>query len=189
MTSVPLLIIGLLLFLIPHLLRELGLRDRLIEALPSEGAYKGAFSLAALLGLGLIILGKGQASFSMLWQPFFEWRVLSHVLMLPAFILLAAGNMPSSHLGATVRNPMVLGVVLWGTAHLWANGDLASVLLFGSFTVWGVVKFTSLARNYELPAKSPRIFWDIIAVVVGLILYGLITIFHGQLFGVGLSLA
>jgi uncharacterized membrane protein len=186
---VPLLIIGLLLFLLPHLLRQLGLRDRLIETLPSEAAYKGAFSLAAFLGLGLIILGKGQASFSMVWQPFFEWRVLSHVLMLPAFILLAAGNMPSSHLGATVRNPMVLGVVLWGTAHLWANGDLASVLLFGSFTVWGLVKFTSLARNYELPAKPPRIIWDIIAVVVGLILYGLITIFHGQLFGVGLSLA
>ena len=185
----PLLIIGLLLFLLPHLLRELGLRDRLIETLQSEAAYKGALSLAALLGLGLIILGKGQASFSMVWQPFFEWRVLSHVLMLPAFILLAAGNMPPSHLGASVRNPMVLGVVLWGMAHLWANGDLASVLLFGSFTVWGVVKFTSLARNYELPAKSPRIFWDIIAVVVGLILYGLITIFHGQVFGVGLSLA
>ena len=108
----PLLIIGLLLFLLPHLLRELGLRDRLIETLLSEAAYKGAFSLAALLGLGLIILGKGQASFSMVWQPFFEWRGLSHVLMLPAFILLAAGNMPSSHLGATVRNPMVLGVVL-----------------------------------------------------------------------------
>lgn len=185
----PLLIIGLLLFLIPHLLRELGLRDRLIDALTSEGAYKGAYSLAALLGLGFIILGKGQATFSMVWQPLFEWRVLSHVLMLPAFILLAAGNIPPSHLGATVRNPMVLGVVLWGSAHLWANGDLASMLLFGSFTAWGVVKFASLARSYEPPAKSPGIIWDIIAVVVGLILYGLITIFHGQLFGVGLSLA
>lgn len=184
-----LLIIGILLFLIPHLLQELGLRDRLIGALPSEGAYKGAYSLAALLGLGLIILGKGQAAFSMVWQPLFEWRVLSHVLMLPAFILLVAGNMPPSHLGATLRNPMVLGVVLWGIAHLWANGDLASMLLFGSFTVWGVVKFASLARRYEPPAKSPSIIWDIIAVVAGLILYGLITVFHGQLFGVGLSLA
>lgn len=187
--SVPLLLIGLLLFLAPHLLREVGLRDKLIDSMPSEGVYKGVYSLAALLGLGLIIVGKGQASFSMLWQPLFEWRVLSHVLMLPAFILFAAGNMPPSHLSATVRNPMVLSVVLWGAAHLWANGDLASVMMFGSFTVWGLVKLVSLARRYEPAVKPPSIIWDIIAVVVGLALYGLITIFHGQLFGVGLSLA
>ena len=124
----------------------------------------------------------------MVWQPFFEWRTFSHVLMLPAFVLVAAGNMPPSHLGAAVRNPMLLGVVLWGCAHLWANGDLASMILFGSFTLWALVKFVSLGRHYT-PAKPPSLIWDGIAIVVGLILYGLISVYHGQLFGVGLSIA
>ena len=188
-TPVPILIVGLLLFFAPHLLREFGVRDRVIATLPSENAYKGAYSLVALLGLGLIIWGKAQAPFAMVWQPLFEWRVLSHVLMLPAFILLAAGNMPASHLRSSIRNPMLLGVIFWGLAHLWANGDFASMLLFGSFSLWGLVKFVSLWRNYVPPQKPPSVIWDVVAIVAGRVLYGVITVFHGQLFGVGLSLA
>ena len=90
----PLLVIGLLLFCIPHLLRETGLRDRVIVKLPSEAAYKGTFSLATAFGLGLIVLAK-PATFFMVWQPPFEWRVVSHFLMLPGIILVTAGNILS----------------------------------------------------------------------------------------------
>ena len=79
----PLLVIGLLLFFIPHLLRETGLRDHVLGKLPSAAAYKGAFSLAAAIGICLIVLGKSQATFFTVWQPPFEWRVVSHFLMLP----------------------------------------------------------------------------------------------------------
>ena len=98
----PLLVIGLLLFCIPHLLRETGLRDRVIVKLPSEAAYKGTFSLATAFGLGLIVLGKSQATFFMVWQPPFEWRVVSHFLMLPGIILVIAGNIS---LSPRCRNP------------------------------------------------------------------------------------
>ena len=182
------LCLGLAVFFLPHILREMGLREQLIGNLPSEGAYKGIVSLVSFAGLGLIIWGKAIAPFSMVFLPVFEWRVISHVAMLPAFILIAAGNMPPSHLSKNLKHPMLLGITIWGLAHLWANGDLASVLLFGSFSLWGLFKFVSLSRLPASPGKEPFIVWDVIAIFVGLVLYGLVAVYHGQLFGVGLSL-
>lgn len=179
--------LGLFLFLFPHLWREFGLRTTLLQALPSEGAYKGLFSLVTFAGLGLIIWGMSVAPFTMVWQPPFEWRWLSHVLMLPALVLTVAGNLPMSHLRMVLRHPMLLGVLLWALAHLWANGDLASLLLFGSFAVWSGIKIFAL-WHAPRPPRNPRLAWDLIALVLGLVLYGLIFTFHGQLFGVGLTL-
>lgn len=181
------LVIGLVLFTVPHMLRELGLRDMLVDTLPSAGAYKGLFSVVALAGLALIIYGKSQSPFIMLWQPVYEWRYISHVLMIPALILVLAGNLPMSHMRKHLRNPMLAGVVLWGSAHLWSNGDLASMVLFGTFTVWAASKFISRGLSVPGPGGHTSIIWDGVAVIAGLVLYALISIYHGQLFGVGLS--
>lgn len=178
---------GLILFLLPHLVRELGLREPLRRRLPSEGAYKGLYSLVALAGLGLIILGKSRAPFIMIWEPPFELRYISHLLMIPAFMLVLLGNLPPSYLRRVLGHPMLLGVCLWGAAHLWANGDLASMLLFGSFTVWAAFKFIALSRSTSASARPPAWKWDITAVVAGLLGYVIISVFHGQLFGVGLN--
>lgn len=177
---------GLLLFLFPHLWRELGLRNKLINQLASESAYKGVYSLLSLVGLALIIYGKSQAPFIMIWQPLFEWRWLSNLIMLPALMLVMAGNLPMSHFRMTLRHPMLLGVCLWGLAHLWANGDLASMLMFGSLTLWAALKFFTLHKQPR-PPKSPRLVWDVLVILLGMLLYGLIFTFHGHLFGVGLS--
>lgn len=179
--------LGILLFFIPHLWREMGLRDTILASLPSETGYKALFSLLSLLGLGLIIVGKANAPFQMVFQPLFGLRWISHFLMLPALILVVLGNLPTSHLKHQLRHPMLAGVVLFSGAHLWANGDLASLLLFGSFGLWAIVKFVSL-HHMARPAKRPRIVWDIIGIAAGLILYLLIFNYHGHLFGVGLSI-
>ncbi len=181
------LVCGLILFFVPHLLRELGLRQRVQNALPSQSAYMGLFSLVILAGLGLIIWGKSVSPFQMIWQPIFEKQFISLILMIPALILLVAGNMPLSYLRKQLRNPMLLGVLLWSLSHLWSNGDLASMLLFGSFALWSACKFVSLRSVADVTSKSPSILWDIISLMGGLSLYALIGIYHGQLFGVGIS--
>ncbi len=184
---VAFLVFGLILFFVPHLFRELGLRDRLIGTLSSVSAYMGIYTALTLAGLALIIYGKSQSEFIMIWEPPFELRSVSHVLMIPVFILVVAGNTPLSHLRKVLRNPMMLGTCLWGLAHLWSNGDLASVLLFGGFTLWSGFKFVSLGIRQGPNTNTPSFLWDGIAFVVGLVLYGVIAVFHGQLFGVGLS--
>lgn len=183
------LVLGLILFFAPHLLREFGLRQPLKDALPSEGAYMGLYSLITLGGLGLIIWGKSLSPFQMIWQPIYEWRSLSLMLMIPALICLVAGNVPPSYLRKLLRNPMLVGVLLWSLSHLWANGDLASMLLFGSFAIWSSTKIFSLRSVADVESKPPSFIWDIISLLVGLGLYVVIGLYHGELFGVGVSLA
>lgn len=183
------LVLGSILFFLPHLLREFGLRQRLKDALPSEGAYRGLYSLTALAGLALIIWGKSLAPFQMVWQPVYEWRSLSLMLMIPALICVVAGNTPPSYLRRFLRNPMLVGVLLWSLSHLWANGDLASILLFGSFALWSCIKIFSLRNVVDVESKAPTLIWDIISLLLGLGLYTVIGLYHGELFGVGISLA
>ena len=147
----------------------------------------GLYSLVSLAGLGLIIWGKSLAPFQMIWQPIYELRSLSLMLMIPALICVVAGNVPLSYLRTLLRNPMLVGILLWSLSHLWANGDLASMLLFGSFAVWSSLKIFTLRNNVE--SKSPEFIWDIISLLVGLGLYVVIGLYHGELFGVGVSLA
>lgn len=183
------LVLGLILFFAPHLLREFGLRQRLRDTLPSEGAYMGLYSLVVLAGLCLIIWGKSIAPFQMVWQPIFEWRSLSLMLMIPALICVVAGNVPPSHLRKLLRNPMLIGILLWSLSHLWSNGDLASMLLFGSFGVWSCTKIVSLRNVVNVESRPPEFIWDIICLLGGLVLYVVIGLYHGELFGVGVSLA
>ena len=72
---------------------------------------------------------------------------------------------------------MVLSVKIWAFAHLISNGDLASVLLFGSFLAWGVIARISLKRRQRAGEVVLRPFvsakWDLAAVVLGLAVYGL----------------
>jgi len=186
--TVIILSFGLALFILPHLLRELGLRDKTMGQFPSKSGYMGAYSIVTLVGLILIAWGKSLSPFIMIWQPLFELRYISSMIMIPALILLVAGNVPLSHLRKNFRNPMLLGITFWSFAHLWSNGDLASMLLFGSFGIWALIKFISLGRKAHLANRPASILWDIIAVIVGLLLYWILVLYHGPLFGVGLSL-
>lgn len=182
------LVLGLIVFFAPHLLREFGLRQSLKDALPSEGAYMGLYTLVSLAGLGLIIWGKSLAPFQMIWQPIYEWRSLSLMLMIPALICIVAGNVPLSYLRKLLRNPMLVGVLLWSLSHLWSNGDLASILLFGSFALWSSLKIFTLRHVGGMESKSPEFIWDIISLLAGLGLYAVIGLYHGELFGVGVSI-
>ncbi|MFT7207811.1 MAG: hypothetical protein ACI9JU_002577, partial [Pseudohongiellaceae bacterium] len=133
--------------------------------------------------------GKSLAPFQMIWQPVYEWRSLSLVLMIPALICIVAGNVPLSYLRKILRNPMLVGILLWSLSHLWSNGDLASMLLFGSFAFWASVKMRTMRTVVDVESKSPEFIWDIISLLGGLGLYAVIGLYHGELFGVGVSLA
>lgn len=188
-----LLIPGLLLFMGLHLLREFGLRERLQTRL-GTGRYRLFFSVAILISLALIVQGKAGTPFIQLWVPPFNLRSLTHLIMVSATMLFIAGSLPHSFTRELVIHPMLIGVILWGVAHLISNGDLVSVLLFGSLPLWAVVKIVSLERVRQRkkeaglqpvspPALRPALQWDAAAVVLGVIAYAVLLVFHGQLFG------
>ena len=175
-----LLIVGLVLFLGIHLLPTVpdvrdGLRARL-----SEGAYKGVFSVISLIGFVVIILGYHKMQLHLggknpvLWDPPVWTRHIALALMLPAMILIVAANVPS-RIRTAVKHPMLLAIKLWALAHLLANGDLASLLLFGSFLAYAIYDRISVKRRGALGPlgnkTSANPINDVIVVGAGVALY------------------
>jgi uncharacterized membrane protein len=187
------LVVGLVLFFAIHLVpTQTELRAGLVSRF-GEGAYKGIFTLVSFAGLVLIVLGYGKLQVMPgknpeLWFPPLWLRHVALALMLPSMILLVAAYVPS-RIRDWVRHPMLASVKLWALAHLLANGDLASVVLFGSFLAWAVFDRISVKRRAALGPLGTRtggpIVNDILVVVVGSGLYLLLLKWaHKLLIGV-----
>ena len=137
------LIAGLVIFLGMHFIHILAPSWRAAQVTRlGEKKWKGIFSLASLIGFGLLVWGYSQARLDpiMLWLPPSGLRYLSALLMLPAFILLVAAYVPGNRIKAMIGHPMTASVKLWAFAHLIVNGNLADVLLFGTFLVWAIAQ-------------------------------------------------
>ena len=145
------LILGLIVFLGVHSTRIVadGWRTQTVVRY-GELPWKGLYSVVSLLGLGLLIWGFGLARQQpmQLWSPPAGMRHLAAMLTLGSFVLLAAAYVPGNAIKARLHHPMVLAVKVWALAHLLANGNLAHVLLFGSFLVWSIFDF-SVARKRD----------------------------------------
>lgn len=121
-----------------------------------ENAWKGIFSVASLIGFGLIVWGYGEARLSpvVLWEPPPSLRHLSSIFMLPAFILLVAAYVPGNRIKAAIGHPMTASVKLWALAHLLANGNLADLLLFGTFLLWAIMSFVTSRKRDRTGGKT-----------------------------------
>ncbi len=180
-----LLVAGLVLFFAVHLIPSVvPLRAALIARLGLK-PYRGLFSLVALAGLVLVVWGFACAPFEPLYAPPAWGRQVAMVAVPVALVLFVAANMPT-HIRAVLRHPMLLGVLLWATAHLLSNGDLRSVMLFGSFAGYAVFDLVSVEVRGKRPStdKAPRLAMDGAAIVTGLVVAVLLTVFHATLFGV-----
>ena len=185
------LVLGLLLFLGVHSVRIVADRWRRARiARFGAGPWKGLYSLAAAVGLALIIWGYhlAQAQPVVLWAPPSWARHLGTLLTVPAFVLLAAAYVPGNRIKAAIGHPMVAAVKTWAFAHLVANGTLAAAILFGAFLLWAVVDFASLRRRDRaagtryLAGAGSR---DAIVLVVGLAAWALFAfLLHAWLIGV-----
>jgi uncharacterized membrane protein len=175
---VTLLILGLVIFLGTHSFSMArGSRAALIAKI-GEGPYKGLYSLVSLGGIVLIVIGYGQyraGGYIPVWDPPVWTRHLALLLVWIAFILFYAAYAPG-HIKARLKHPMLAGVKIWAFAHLLANGDLGSILLFGSILVWAVLARISVKRR-DVAAQhggtAAPAGWrnDVLAVVVGTAIY------------------
>ncbi|NCA00516.1 MAG: protein NrnU, partial [Betaproteobacteria bacterium] len=158
------LIIGLILFLGAHSIRMVA-DDWRTQAIASWGEkpFKGVYSLLALVGFYAMVTGYAEARLQTvaLWTPPIATRHVSVLLMLFASVLMAAAYVPRNHLKMRMGHPMVLSVKVWALAHLLANGNLADVVLFGSFLVWSVFNFKAArARDRAAAPEALRLQAD-----------------------------
>ena len=185
------LILGLFVFLGAHSVRLVAADWRAqtrarIGVLP----WKGLYSVVSVIGFGLLVWGFGLARQQpvALWTPPPGMRHLASLLSLISFVLLTAAFVPGNSIKARVHHPMVLGVKVWALAHLLSNGNLAHVVLFGSFLGWAIWDYQAARRRDQAagtryPGGTPGATG--VAVAVGVGVWIVVTLWlHGQLIGV-----
>ena len=181
-----LLIIGVVLWTVVHLFPSVmpGVRAGLIEKL-GENLYKGLFSLDLIIAIVLMVIGWRSAGFEPVYNPPLLGSLVVPVLMYLSFILFAAANAPGN-IKRLVRHPMLTGMVVWSLAHLLANGDLRSVILFGGLGAWAAISIFTISRRdgaWEKPDAAP-ISRDLVTVVASAVVFAVIAYFHKAVFGV-----
>ena len=163
-------------------------RSRLIGNYGLE-KYKAAFSIAAGLGLALIIWGFSRyraEGLIQLWTPPTWARHLAMMLMWFAFVAMACVNPAPSKIRGWLRHPMLVGVKTWALAHLLANGDLGGLILFGSFLAWAVYDRIAVKKRGDWGAPRVASFTraDAISLGVGTLAFVAMLFLHPTLIGV-----
>jgi len=170
-----LLILGLFLWFAAHFFKRLApdVRTRM------GNKAKGPIALTILLSVVLMILGYRMAAITPVYTPLPGIGHLNNLLMLLALFSfgMSAGK---GLLADKLRHPMLLGMVIFATAHLLVNGDMASVILFGGLGLWAILEMIVINRTtgeWDRPAPG-SLKGDIKNLIITLVLFGIITGIH-----------
>ena len=189
MRGLAILVAGLVVFIGTHVFVTMRDQRAALIGRIGERPYKGLLALASVIGLILIGYGFGEyraTDWIDVWYPPRWTFYITEFLMWPASIFVVAAYI-RGNIWRTLKHPMLVGVKTWAVAHLISNGDLGSILLFGSFLLWAgydrmTLKHRADAGAPAIPAGGHRN--DIIALVVGTVLYVVLgLVFHPLVVG------
>lgn len=151
-----LLYAGLALFIAIHVVPTLGdLRAGLVARL-GEDPWKMVHTLITVGAIVLIVLGWKRSPFEVVYQPPAWGRHATMLLMFVVFYLLVGRRM-GSNLKRWTAHPMLWGVVLWAVAHLLANGDKRSLVLFSTMAAYSL--FAMWWQNARGKARKATEVW------------------------------
>lgn len=148
-----LLILGMILWIVPHWLKRLA--PDLRASMGDKG--RGIIAVLLLVGLALIIVGYRQADFIVVWTPPAFLTHINNLIMVVAVAVFAMAH-TKGRLRGRMRHPMLVSVKLWAVAHLLVNGDLASIILFGGMLVWAIISVILInrAETWDRPAPGDK---------------------------------
>lgn len=181
-----LLFAGIILWFIAHSFPAIapGQRGALVEKL-GEQPYRGVFSLVIVASLVMIVFGWKNAAPSAIYVPPLGPGIVPSVLVLIGLVLFFASQM-NGNIKRIIRHPQMAGTILWAAAHLLTNGDSRSVVLFGGMAFWALFEIVMINRREGPRAATQPASgkFDLIAVVIGGVVFAVVGHFHLQLFGV-----
>ncbi len=151
------LVLGVLLWSVAHLLPSAGapVRARAVERLGQ--AYQGLFALVILASIGLMVLGWRSTTPTAVYAAPAWGSAAANVLVFAALLLFAASGF-TSNIKRIVQHPQLTGMLTWGAAHLLANGDIRSLVLFGGLGLWAIVNMLFINRRdgaWQRPGPQP----------------------------------
>ncbi|MEL6361037.1 MAG: NnrU family protein [Pseudomonadota bacterium] len=183
-----LFLLGLIIFFGTHVFTSFarGGREGALSKL-GEGGYKGLYSVIALIGFVLIIRGWPSADPTVLYTSPYWLRHVTYLLTLIAFVLLAAAYLPAGQIAARAKHPMLAGVKVWAFSHLLVNGDVRSIILFGSFLGYAVLARIAAKRRGAPTRAAGSVMNDLVAVGAGAVAWaGVYFYLHPIIAGVAL---
>lgn len=182
---------GLAIFFGVHVFSAIRSRapDKDLRARMGYGPFMGLYSLLSIIGFVLIIYGYGATrGAGVVYIPPTWLAHVNLILTIPALILLVASQVPTGYIKKFSKHPMLLAVKLWALGHLLANGELNSVILFGSFLAYAIFDRIMVKRrgdNGPGPDVTLSPMMDVVSVIVGAAVWAAIAIWlHPILFGV-----
>lgn len=112
--------------------------------------YQAGFSLLSLGGIIWMVMAYNTAERTVLWRPAGLVALIAIAAIILAVGLAVIGTLspnpttvdqegllrsasPARGIVRITRHPFMIGVTLWGAAHIVANGDSASLIFFGAF--------------------------------------------------------
>lgn len=159
------------------------LRSVLVRRL-GDRAFQGLFSVIALGSIVWMSIAYGEAvpDRHLYWLGA-TGQYAALVLMLVALILIVGGLSTKNPTMAGTeggfdradivngvlrisRNPFLWGVGIWGVGHLLANGDTASLVMFGGLTLLAVVGSAAIDAKYS--RREPEAYARFAAVTSNL---------------------
>lgn len=178
-----LLAFGVLFTALLHLVAAIPAFKSRLKAAVGERAYGPVFGIASLIGIVIIVFGWRASDFVPVYDPP-EWgRHANFLFTLVAFVCLGIFIFRGS-LRQKLRFPMAFAAIFWATGHLLANGDLASIILFGGFLAYALAHLAIGIANGVRPSPEVRAGHDLLSVLMGIALYGVMVQLHGALIGV-----
>ncbi len=189
-----LLILGLILFLGIHSIVIFVPDFREKYRQKSLLLWKIIYGFISLIGFALIIIGYAEARLAptILYYPPYWLKIVVMIMLLPVFIFFLAPYFPGK-ISKLTAHPQLMSVKLFVMLHLFVNGTLADLLLFGSFLVWAILDLITLKRlPVTNPANKPlslkeNSLNDIILVILGIGFYiAFLFVLHSKLIGIPL---
>lgn len=184
--AMVLLVVGLLAFAVVHLIPSLApqLRARAVGALGEVG-FKALFSVVSLATLVLLVKGWQVAAGPVLYiPPAWGWHV-TPLFVLVAFVLFVGSRAPTN-LRRRIRHPQLAAVKFWALGHLFSNGDLRSIVLFGGMIAWAVVAMIFINRRdgaWRKPEPASKLATTL-STLAGVVVYVIVMLLHQRLIGV-----
>ncbi len=183
-----LLIAGVLIWSLTHMSIRLvpNIRAALIARV-GYFPYQGIFSLPILIGLYCIVvgwktMGPGEPLYILSGA-----KTISMVLMALAACLFVASKAPTD-IRQYLRHPQLTSVMLWAMAHLLANSDPRSLILFGGLWLWAMTEIFLINRAVG-EWKKPERFGPLgtgVSTAIGLALFAGLVFAHPWLSGAAL---
>jgi uncharacterized membrane protein len=178
--------IGVLLWVVVHLIPTIQqpLKKSLVDKL-GENGYRGAFSLAILAALLMIVLGWRSTPEQYLYiLP--QWsRLAGFGLMIVSFVLLGAAHYPTA-IKRYIRHPMLMGVFLWAVSHLLTNGTGRALVLFGGLGLWALIEIPLINRregDYVKP-EAPGAKKEFMGIIISAVIFVVTLTLHPYFAGV-----